>query len=57
MDICLLLDSNGKTYMGSPTAPLNLTLSGIERSQSRPQTLTLASHKAAKLGYMLFIKH
>ncbi len=27
----LLLDINRKSYMGSPTAPLDLTLSNIER--------------------------
>ena len=35
LDMQSLLDTNRKSYMGSPTAPLNLTLSDLERSNSR----------------------
>ena len=31
----LLLDTNRKSYMGSPMPPLDLTLSDLERSNSR----------------------
>ncbi len=42
--------------MGSPMAPSHLTLSDLERSNSRsPTFLSLISHKRAYLGPMLLL--
>ncbi len=35
MDMCLLLDTNMKSYMRRPTAQLYLTLNDLEMSNSR----------------------
>ncbi len=52
----LLLGTNRKSHMGSPTAPLNLTLSDLERSNSRsPKFGSLITRKGAYLGHMLLL--
>ncbi len=56
----LLLDMNRNSYMESPTAPLDLTLSKVERSKSRsPRIQSLISlyisRTGAKLSPMLLL--
>ncbi len=47
-DMYLLLDTKRKSCMGSPTAPLDFTLSDLERSKSRsPRFWSLISRKGA----------
>ncbi len=44
--------------MDSPTAPIHLTLSDIERLNSRSHIIqSVVSRKRAKLGHMLLINH
>ncbi len=57
LDMQLLLDACRKSYKGSPTAPLALTLSDIERSNSMSHRfLRPLSRKGAQLGPVT-IKH
>ena len=53
----LLLDINRNSYIESPTAPLDLTLSDLERSKSRsPRFQSLISPNGAKkLGPALLL--
>ncbi len=52
----LLLDINRNSYMETPTAPLDLTLSDLKRSNSRsPRFQSLISRNGAKLGPMLLL--
>ena len=53
----LLLNINKKTYMGSPMTSSHMTLSGIERSNSRSLGFqSLIFRKEAELGHMLPVK-
>ncbi len=48
--------TNRKSYMGSPMAPLDLTLSALERSNSRSLSFqSLISRKRAELGPILVL--
>ena len=50
----LLLNINMNPYMESPTAPLDLTLSDLDRSKTRsPKFQSRISRNGAKLGPML----
>ncbi len=59
-----LVNINRKPYMGSPMAPLHLTLKDLERSKSRSLRFrSLISHKGdlmrpnvTSLGHMLLLK-
>ncbi len=56
IDMYLLLDTNRKLYMGNPTAPLDVTLSNLERSNSRSHIFrSHISGKGAQLGSMLLL--
>ncbi len=52
----LLLNINRKPYVGSPMTLPHLTLSDLERSNSKsPKFRSLISHKGAELGPMLIL--
>ncbi len=50
----LLLHTIRKSYMGSPTTPLDLTLNDIDRLNLR-SLQSLVSCKGAQLGHMLVL--
>ncbi len=51
IDMWILLDFNRNSYMESPTAPLHLTLSNLQKSNSRSLTFqSLLSRNGAELG-------
>ena len=58
LDMQLLLYTNRKSYIGNPTAPLNLTLGDLERLNSRsPRFCSLIFRKGTILGHYVTIKH
>ncbi len=52
-----VFNTNGKSHMGSPTAPSHLTLSDLKRSRSRSLRFwSIISPTGAELGHMLLLK-
>ncbi len=48
----ILLHINGKSYIGSPTTPLHVTLSDFERSNSRSYVFVTYIEKERRKPYM-----
>ncbi len=53
----LLLDTNRKSYMGSPTAPLDLAACGLEKSNSYPDFEGLYLKRAQLNTQYVIVKH